>query len=81
MSLESEEYGIVVTGLQKQVDELRQMLEDENSQAEVSTTASAESAAQIKQLEDKNRKLAVRISHLLRALDRKDSELQALQQN
>ncbi|KAJ1955527.1 hypothetical protein EC988_001832 [Linderina pennispora] len=78
---ESEEYRIAVAGLQKQVNELRQMLECDDSQAAVSTDASAESAAKIKQLEDENRKLTVRISHLLRALDRKDTELQALQQD
>ncbi|KAJ1965966.1 hypothetical protein GGI12_000397 [Dipsacomyces acuminosporus] len=85
---DQEQQSIVAAGLQKQLDELRTVIQlglGSDSSSKDSSKDSSDSqdskcdAATIVRLESENQKLQVRIQHLLRALDSKDQAIRELQ--
>ncbi|KAJ2784277.1 hypothetical protein GGI15_002294 [Coemansia interrupta] len=69
---------IIADGLQKQLDELREIIARMNSKPLQEQTVSSKDADDAKTKEE-IQKLNIRISHLLRALDAKDALIKDLE--
>ncbi|KAJ1865002.1 hypothetical protein LPJ73_000133 [Coemansia sp. RSA 2703] len=78
MSVSLTEEGIIATGLQRQLDELREII------ARIKSTPAQEQAIPSKDADaaktsEEIQRLNIRISHLLRALDAKDAQIKDLE--
>ncbi|EXX64512.1 hypothetical protein RhiirA5_497467 [Rhizophagus irregularis] len=79
---------IVISGLQTQISELKEIISGLNNDQNTSSTAQTAQTAQVRSIENErnalqieNSKLNYQITHLLRALNKKDNEISLLRKD